>query len=132
MNVCGECDFELRAHAVGAGDQDRIAPAFPVQMKQRAEAANRREHAAAKRFSGHRRNAPLGLIRDRNVDAGVGVTHEGGSFLKEGRPILASYSVWKSRFQRTLPGWIKTLAYVSNRSSAYPGPQTSSGASIDM
>ena len=45
--VHGEGDFELGAHAVGAGDQDGLAEFFGVEGEQSAEAADFAQHLAA-------------------------------------------------------------------------------------
>ncbi len=86
MNAGGEGNLELGAHAVGACDQNGFAPALAVELKQRAKAADGCENAAAKCFSGHRGNAPLGFIRNRNIDAGIGVAHETWLFFRRAGP----------------------------------------------
>ncbi len=45
--VQGEGDFELGAHAVGAGDEDRLAEFLGVQREQAAKAADLAQHLAA-------------------------------------------------------------------------------------
>src|ERR1700732_4030296 len=82
MNAGGEGDLQLRAHAIGAGHEDRIPPALAIELKERAEAADRCKYAAASCFSRHGGDPPLGLISDRNIDAGIGVAHERSSFPK--------------------------------------------------
>ena len=100
-------DFQLGAHAVAAGDQHGIAPAFLIQLKERAESANGREHAAPKSFPGHGGDPPLGFVRNRDVDAGIGVAHVRSSFSERGRADREFYSVWNRRFQRTRLGWMQ-------------------------
>ena len=34
MNACGAGNFQLRAHSVAARHQHRVAPAFPVELKE--------------------------------------------------------------------------------------------------
>ena len=72
--------LELGAHTVGAGHEDGIAPAFLVKLKQRPESADGRQNAAPEGLSGHCGDTPLGFISGRNVDAGIGVTHQEARF----------------------------------------------------
>ena len=84
MNAGSKCDLQLGAHAVRAGDKHRIAPALAVKLEKRAEAANGRKHTTLKCFLRHRGNSPFGFVSNRNIHAGIGVTHEEVPFLKEG------------------------------------------------
>ena len=76
MHARGEGDFQFGADAVGAGDQNGIAPALAIELKERAKAADGREHAVRERAAGHGGDAPLGLIGSRDIYSCIGVAHE--------------------------------------------------------
>ena len=82
VNTGSECDLQFRADAIRASDEHRIAPALAVELEERAEAANRRKHTSLKRFLRHRGNSPFGFVRNRNIHAGIGVTHVEVPFLE--------------------------------------------------
>ena len=69
----GDGDLQLGADAVGGGDQDGIAVARGLQIEQRAEAAQARRRAAARRAGGQRLDR-LHQRRARiDIDAGVAI-----------------------------------------------------------
>src|SRR5580704_7594799 len=75
MNSSSKSDLELRAHAIGASHQNRIAKAFAVNFKQRPESTDGRKHAAPESAPGHGANTPLRLIGERNIYSSIGVAH---------------------------------------------------------
>src|SRR5207237_495217 len=84
-----EAPLSLRAHAVHAGDQHRVAVALAVESEQAAESANLAQHPAGKSFVGQIADALLGAFGAVNIHAGVGV---GNRFAR-----------WR-RHERTLAG----------------------------
>ena len=72
----GERDLQLGADAVALATRTGSRQRFAIELEERAETADRREHAAAKRLARHRGNAPLGFVGNGNVYACVGIAHE--------------------------------------------------------
>jgi len=60
MHAHGEGDLQLCADAVRAGDEQRLAPAFAIERKERAECADTADDVASKRAAGQPCNALLG------------------------------------------------------------------------
>ena len=73
MFVHGEGDLELRAHAVHAADQNRLAIFLKVEREQPAEAADFAEHFAAMRAGKQLRECGFDLVAEIYVNAGGGV-----------------------------------------------------------
>ena len=74
VDVHGHGDFQLRAHAIGARDQHRLAPFF-VQREQSAERTDPADHSARERARSQAPDALLGLVRKRNIHTCFGVVH---------------------------------------------------------
>ena len=94
--VHGEGDLELGAHAVGAGDQDRLAELFGVQREQAAEAAHLAEHLAAARGGQQPGQGGFDLVAQVNVNAGGGVSfllHPPGTVAPGPPPDKANFSL---------------------------------------
>ena len=72
--VQGEGDFQLGAHAVGAGDQDRLAEFLGVEGKQAAEAAHVAEHLAAAGGGEQAGQRGLDFVAQADVHAGGGIS----------------------------------------------------------
>src|SRR5208283_5309596 len=85
MNSHGERDFQLGAHAIGARYQDRVAPALAVQLKERTEAAHRRQHATAKRFPRHGSDPAFDAVGYRDIYSCIGIAHEKNLLPGDGR-----------------------------------------------
>ena len=73
MDVHLEGDFQLGAHAVHAGDQDRIHPLRLVHGEQAAEAADFAQDAAGESLVGEILDPLFGAVGAVNVHTGVGV-----------------------------------------------------------
>ena len=73
MDVHLEGDFQLGAHPVHAGDQNRVRPLHLVHREQAAEAADFAQHAAGKGLVGEILDPLLGAVGAVNVHPGVGV-----------------------------------------------------------
>ena len=72
--VHGKGELELGAHAVHAGDEDRLAVFFDVEREQAAEAADLAEHLAAVGGGEQLRQRGFDLVAQINVHAGGGVS----------------------------------------------------------
>ena len=72
--VHGEGDFQLGAHAVGAGDQHRLAEFFGVEGEQAAEAADFAQDLAAAGGGEQARQGGFDFVAQVNVDARRGVS----------------------------------------------------------
>jgi len=68
--------FSTCAHAIGAGYEDRIAPPLAIQLKERAKAPNRRQHATAKCFPRHSGDPPFDAVSYRDIYSSIGIAHE--------------------------------------------------------
>ena len=75
MHAHREGHFQLCADAVRARNEQRLAPPFPVQRKERAKSADPAYHVARKRPAGQPRNALLCLLGEFDVYACFGVAH---------------------------------------------------------
>ena len=81
MHSGGKRDLEFRPDAIRARNQNWILPPLTVKLKQRAESADGRQHAAAKSSPRHRSDAPLSLVCHRNIHACIGIAHGSVCFL---------------------------------------------------
>ena len=68
-----EGDLQLRAHAVHAADEDRLAIFLEVELKEAAEAADLAENFAAMRAGEQLRERGFDFVAEININAGGGV-----------------------------------------------------------
>ncbi len=70
-----ECDFELRADAVRARDEHRLAKAGGIEREQSAERTDLGQHAGRERRARQGFDASDGFVAGVDVDAGLAIIH---------------------------------------------------------
>src|ERR1043165_632074 len=75
MYIHRNCDFQLCAHAIGAGNQNRLFVFSCVQFEQRAKTTDASKNSICKRAGGKMADTILRVIRDSNIHSSVGISH---------------------------------------------------------